>query len=196
MEGMQHGAIALLDILGWKGVWQRDKDALDKLNAIHGDIRDRAKLILTESDSPWTGPFFSGIQVSVISISDTIAITTTGDLNRAIELATGLSSLLTIRSIDAGLPVRGAISAGYFKAKDNTLVGPAVDEVASWYEHSDCFGTFLTPSAQLQVDRNKFLILNALVEWDLPAKSGLLKGALCGNWPMSWGQGESLLIRP
>ena len=33
-EGMQHGAVIFLDVLGWKGIWKRRKDSMVALDVI------------------------------------------------------------------------------------------------------------------------------------------------------------------
>ncbi len=36
---MKSGAVALLDILGWKGIWKQDEDALHKLYMLNNQKR-------------------------------------------------------------------------------------------------------------------------------------------------------------
>src|SRR6478609_8047361 len=73
---MQKGVITLLDVLGWKGIWQRRDgiDAINKLTALVNRIqkniqRTQDKYSERSGDTALVFP-----QTRVISISDTIAI--------------------------------------------------------------------------------------------------------------------------
>ncbi len=180
---MECGAIALLDVLGWKGIWQRSgSDPLDKLNSLVSKAKERALDLVRGDRGEEFRQRFAGLDPEVISISDTIAFAVKGDLQGALECAVLLSATTLTRAIDMGLPLRGAISYGRFLSQGNILLGPAVDEVASWYEQADWIGVHLTPSAELQVDTSKFIQPNVLVSCKLPIKGGGRKGLAC-NWP-------------
>ncbi len=42
---MQQGAVTLLDILGWKGIWQRKSDAIEKLIKLIDKMEDRVSFL-------------------------------------------------------------------------------------------------------------------------------------------------------
>lgn len=69
------------------------------------------------------------------------------------------------------LPVRGAIGYGRFCLMDNMLMGPAVDEVASWYEAVEWLGAVFTPTASFRYRPEDFGAVN-LIDYDVPLKRG------------------------
>lgn len=128
-----------------------------------------------------------GLDVKVISISDTIAIVTYGERMPTLDFHTLLSNVLVSKSIDLGIPIRGATSYGSFTISDNIMAGPAVDEVAAWYELANWIGVLFTPSAKLKVTQDYFTLENGrLVEYSVPIKSYGYYNTYCPNWVMSW----------
>ncbi len=185
---MQQGVITLLDILGWKGVWQRQGDdepiknlesilfftqaLCDALNERHNENHPEA-----------------GAHFEAISISDTIAIVgypiASENLPGGVMISehAALAAHIVRHSLTHSIPMRGAISIGKFSVKGNVFIGPAVDEVASWYEAADWIGVNVTPSIMLQREKLKqvkssFLLsagksmpmLDHLVDYQVPLK--------------------------
>jgi hypothetical protein len=185
---MKKGAITLLDILGWKGIWQREKDPITKLKTIieiaNGNIdflKDKEMIRDVENR-------LRTLDVEVKSISDTLAIVSySDDPNLALEFHSFLASIITARSIQLGIPVRGATCYGSFITTDNIMVGPAVDEVASWYECTDWIGVIQTPSAFFETNLDKFLFPNKpLIKYSAPLKKGGSFDTYCANWSTPW----------
>lgn len=181
---MEKGAIALLDVLGWKGIWlRRGTAALAELDELVHSAKQHALDFTSGTRGGDTFRSRYGTLVpDVLSISDTIALTVRGELNMAIEFASILSISILTRAIDRGFLFRGAISYGDFLSKGNMFIGPAVDEVASSYEQADWIGVHLTPSAELRVDTSTFLDKTIVVQHPLPLKEGKRDGLACG-WP-------------
>ena len=79
---MEKGVITLLDVLGWKGIWQRAPDAIDRLTKILQSTNNINNHLFTsdkigKSEKP---NIFKGIKTDVVSISDTIAIVSYGEI--------------------------------------------------------------------------------------------------------------------
>lgn len=184
---MKNGAVLLLDVLGWKGIWLRRSDAIEAMLQLVASSRNA---ISSFSSAQEMGDRFAQLNVEVLTISDTIAITCHGDMDESVELLSYVGSYLIINGIGCHLPLRGALSYGLFKSMRNVLLGPAVDEVASWYEHSDWIGGVLSPSASLLVNVERFVYPHLLVRHDVPTKSGTYKNVLCFNWPIIWNAEE------
>ena len=169
---MKAGIVTLLDILGWKGIWQRKsnpEETLDKLI-------DQIKIYKDKN------PKYKNLEAKVISISDTIAITTEGGYVKSLEFHSEISRRIICQSIEDSIPIRGATCYGDFAQKGNVLVGPAIDEVASWYEVADWIGVILTPSALFQVENDhKFL-----EKYEVPRKKSSPYNTLCCNWIELW----------
>lgn len=139
----KYGVVTFLDVLGWKGVWQRKNEAISDLESIVKLIDNRAKRLERGSESSPS---------SIMIVSDTIVIFTEADLknvNSKIEFHGQLCAEAIPISIKKGLPLRGATSFGEVVISNthNIFAGKAIDEAASWHEKADWIGVFLTPSA-------------------------------------------------
>jgi len=139
------GAVTFLDVLGWKGIWAKQHDAINRLHGLVMEMKevadDRTLRISHEI------PGARGMTTNVLSISDTIAIFTPGDPRPAIEAHAAICQYAIPDSIRRRIPLRGATAYGDFSIKENIMVGAAVDESASWHEATDWIGVILTPSA-------------------------------------------------
>ncbi|MEK5407674.1 hypothetical protein MKX36_17265 [Paenibacillus sp. FSL W8-0439] len=184
---MDIGAITLLDVLGWKGIWQRRIDAIDALEGLLNKAESKVKEHFNSGKENHLKTV-DGLKVEFRSISDTIALVTYGEINKAIAYQSLINSYLVSLSIQAQIPLRGATSYGELRISNNIMVGPAVDEVASWYEMSDTIGVFLTPSALLQTDLNEIIFVPpTLVYDDVKIKGYPTYKTICINWVAVWG---------
>ena len=132
------GIVTFLDVLGWKGVYDRHSDAIDRLRRLVESVKSNA---IQKRRGRIIG------QVDVQSISDTIAIFTfcsEKEISTAIEIHGELCQHLIPASIRVGLPMRGATAYGSFEISDNIFVGKAVDEAGSWHEQGNWIGVNLT----------------------------------------------------
>lgn len=129
---------------------------------------------------------FLGLRTNLLLISDTIAVTIEGDERLAIELAAHIAGSTIAHGIQKGLPMRGAISTGEFYCKRGVFVGPAIDEVASWYEQTDWMGAVLCPSADLIVDKNGLPFTGPVVLYNAPVKGGA-GNYYCVDWTFHQG---------
>jgi len=75
---MQMGAVAFLDVLGFKGIWRRADPAavLEKLQA----LKERLEKARVRPDEP---PDATGFRLWVLSLSDTLVIASTAKLLEA-----------------------------------------------------------------------------------------------------------------
>lgn len=138
----QKGVVTFLDVLGWKGVWQRNEehDPANALESIAHILRNQAKersrgLFNTKSKS-------ENGNTEVTIISDTIVICTIADdlsAVKAIDLHGALCQLVLPESVNKGIPLRGATSYGSYSVSEGEkiFIGKAIDEAASWHELGD-----------------------------------------------------------
>lgn len=171
------GVITLLDVLGWKGIYSRKKNAIYSLATFIEKIREKSE--------EHRGKINDGTEV--LSISDTIVIYTPcseEEVSEAIDIHRALCQWIIPESIYEGIPVRGAISYGEVKVQKNIYVGKAVDEAASWYEQADWIGVHLTPSAEFIIDikddRAKW------IKFSTKCKNQMDKELYCVNWTADW----------
>lgn len=152
----RYGVITFLDVLGWKGVWQRKNEAIGDLESIVKAIKNKAK---TKERGIQTTDRIISKETTVMIVSDTIVLFTEADFDNAkdkIELHGELCAEAIPLSIKKGLPLRGATSFGEVIISDsnNIFAGKAIDEAASWHEKAEWIGVYLTPSANFLFSSN------------------------------------------
>jgi hypothetical protein len=169
VSGPRTGVVTFLDILGWRGIYQRQPDPLGDLARLIEALRDLGDEGTTD----------------IKSISDTIAVftpVTEGEVQGAIERHGQLCARAVCDSIVNHIPVRGATSFGEFQLHHDMFVGPAVDEAAGWYEQGDWIGVHLTPSADFRFGTQGS---QYWVRYEAPLKVGRLETA-CVWWGPTW----------
>jgi hypothetical protein len=153
---MGEGAFALIDCLGFKGMWNRGISA-EQLVA----FLDEAKKAAEESPTSVVVDEFATetIDIRHAFISDTIAISvrakTTTPLNDVargylVLLAANACAHLARQFVLRGpipLLLRGCVTYGLHTVKDTFLLGPAVDEAASLAGTAQGAFVWLTPVA-------------------------------------------------
>jgi hypothetical protein len=170
------GAIALIDALGFRGIWARHDPS--EVLTIMKDMKDEIESKIEFQFK--TQPDFN---CQIAFLSDTIAVSMTlgpsfghhRQANSALYLCDVLSWILnwTLRS-KVPLAYRGAVAVGSFELSSQFLIGPAVDEAAAAYEMAQGALIWLTPNALDLVakslrDRPEN---THLVKFDVPLKGG------------------------
>lgn len=166
---MQQGAVTVVDVLGWKGIWQRKSDAMEALRGIRDLIGH-----LQKSDLP-------GLAPEIWGFSDTIILTAYGEPGSVLPVHANMSSMALSFCLSDKLPARGAIGYGKFCCMDNMLIGPAVDEVFSWYEAVEWLGAVLTPTASFYYRPEDFRADN-VIDYDVPLTGGGKYAMKCVDW--------------
>lgn len=184
------GAVTFLDVIGWKGVWQRKTEAIDDLQSLIEELENKK-----EEFGRGLGETALELKTHISSISDTIVIFTESIVifkesnkpkeyaQEALELHGRLCAHVIPISISKGIPLRGASGYGEFSMKGNIYVGKAIDEAASWHEGADWIGVFMTPSAAFVFNTSKSK------KWLLykpPLKLNNGWETACINWTENW----------
>jgi hypothetical protein len=170
---MMSGAVTFLDVLGWKGIWLRRgaKEVLGMLEDLVGQAQEIAKAQRGRDDVSET---------RVLSISDTIVLLTEGKVADVTPIHGQICNKLLPVSARRGIPLRGATSYGEFSASGTIVIGPAVDEAASWHENLDWIGVVLAPGSEFNHD--------PVPPWVQYAKAPV-KGLGSRNlWCVEWGE--------
>lgn len=179
-NGFQKGAITFFDFLGWKGLWlNSEKDHLKVVSELIDDFRKKLKI---ETEKVY--PYCLNMKVSkLLSISDTIVLFTPElsiiDSKQLLELHANMARYVVEQSVLKQYPIRGAITLGEYNSKNNVMIGPGIDECASWHEMCDWIGVHLTPSAQLEYERNK---IDNIMRYKIPVKRGVPNIEYCVKW--------------
>jgi hypothetical protein len=155
MTGLKRGAIAFLDVLGFKGIWNRIPPGvvLKKMR----QIKTEGKRIQTGDHNYWIVSD-DGFKYSVKCISDTVVVVVTPRgrdstdrmMYKALVSATWIGISIIEEALEGGelpLLLRGCVGAGLMKMDGDFLIGPAVDETASFYEKAEGPFFWMTPSA-------------------------------------------------
>lgn len=175
---MREGAFALIDCLGFKGIWKRTDPILllQKLSRIEQTVHD-------EIGSPFEGiPFkklsFGPIKLNVRLLSDTVAISLQYE-ERAGEtpekwqtnFLVGLICQAVVQVLDLFLKgephlvLRGCISYGEHLSEGNFIAGPAVDEAAEHMNIAEGAFVWLLPSAEdryMSMSARSYLMMTML----------------------------------
>lgn len=154
----QWGAVTFLDFLGWKGVWMNDyKKEMQSTGPFNCTSLQELADLIQRIDDLCKGEYRT---YKLISISDTIALFSPCENEDAknykvLKDHAGICSKILDMSASAGFALRGAITIGEYAYFKNIIVGPGVDECASWYEQADWLGVIFAPSAQFIIDKQK-----------------------------------------
>jgi hypothetical protein len=172
---MYTGAIALIDALGFRRIWERHKpdDVLSAMKAMKDRLERRVKAQF--SSQPW-------MQCQVAFLSDTIAISMALEESTPDRMAMSVLYLSDVISwiledtLRSSIPMayRGAIAIGSYEVSSHFIIGPAIDEAAAAYELAQGAFVWLTPKARAEVAgwlKNQPHNTH-LVKFDVPLKSG------------------------
>lgn len=144
---MNKAAVAFVDILGFKGIWQR-LDSMLVLKILKG-VKERIETNYKHPAPNKGWPKSSNPKVTLLS--DTVVIVIESDEPHCLLLMANIINDLSCYFYEYKLFFRGAISYGEYEQDDSTFIGPAIDDVAGWYESADWIGTILTPNNKLHL---------------------------------------------
>lgn len=160
---MQSGVIAIVDILGFKGMW-RGPGAEAVLNALQ-DARARIEDLAHVCSLGDGGDLWEQLAIETWLLSDSIMIiSTVSDCQNASPVHPELEHMrrymhlrqvvlmltrFVTDAIQGTVPFRyrGCIAYGDFQKNDFAAVGPAVDEAGGLFEAAEGAFVFLAPSA-------------------------------------------------
>lgn len=182
---MKEGAFALVDCLGWKGIWQVASEAVlvEKIKGIHSEV----EVVVDEINSRHRDMTAGAINAQIRLISDTVAVSIQHEkgsrpvdsLDKAYLVRTAALCVVRIqRLLLAHRPqvaLRGCISYGEHLVVNNFILGPSVDEAADYYETPEGALVWLLPSAGVHINCADLLlhdIGSLFLEYRLPLKSG------------------------
>ena len=157
---MKRGAFALIDALGFKGIWKKvhEEELLGKLRKMSTEMVDFTGH-MNEMPDPVGSPGLNG-DIHVTFLSDSIAMaaevgtrsphTNMTPEGRAIAmLVLQLSDLLRTAALtDPPLVYRGVVTFGDFTIEDRFILGPAVDAAAQYEREAEGGFVWLDPTAK------------------------------------------------
>jgi hypothetical protein len=153
-ESLKTGAVAVIDALGFKGIYNRHAPELifKVLQETRIWILDHVKELYAAFDDV--------LKFEITFLSDTVVFACTYTDNPGTDEAISIAvvgdalSDFILRMLESGTPLayRGAIAFGEYEISENFLLGPAVDEAASVHEIADGAFIWLAPSAKAKMD--------------------------------------------
>ncbi len=150
---MNEGAVALIDCLGFKGVWQRGEadTVLRELRAIMNGAQDAL------NHGIFSMAREKGARLRVSFLSDTVVIgadaarsiaLSNSDRGRLIIIASQVAQYASAKLLQMSTPLasRGCVTYGLFDMNDTFLIGPAIDRAAELHEMAQ--GAFIWVAPQ------------------------------------------------
>ena len=182
---MKIGAVMFLDLLGFKGIWQSrpEREIVDLLIQVPEIVAGR----FVSPNGTWPK-----IEPPVATIlSDTIVITIECEEPHALLLMGQIAVALFHHFAHKRIFLRGALSFGQYYQEGPIFLGPAIDDVANWYEKADWIGVITTPRTNYIVDCfghthigvGTFAIPQ-FIRYPVPMKSGPPISLNAFNWPI------------
>jgi len=203
-EYEKEGAIVFLDILGFKGIWAKESpdEIFKRIKKIKDNYYMTERLFkMAEKIDEEQGVQDDGMHNPEITfISDTIIIEAEGD-DDFVTFILSLSGLIQdtfYEFLKQKLPLRGAISFGKYSRRENIFIGPAVDDVAEWYEKANWMGVILTPKTTILLkskihdkeiiehEGGGFPIKNRLLKYPVPCKNLVDKECKRELYALNW----------
>ena len=181
------GLIAILDALGTKLL--SVSEAVEFVRLRDSTLRFATSIIETHL------PGIEIARLKTLILNDTVVYAfeaPNGVTLVEVEQFCHLLRVAEARSIVEGFPFRGAFAVGEFFIGDaQTVLGPAVNDAASWFEGADWLGVHATPHATLYIqsllDKADAAgqIDHVLVDYSVPIKSPRsdLPKLKAVNWP-------------
>lgn len=173
VDQMDEGAFALVDCLGWKGIWNRKSDTdrtavephkvLEKIDKIEKRVADSTELLRKMFASSILDIKY---KPRVTFLSDTVVVSVPTVKHRSRELtvevkrglAVHMACIAVSEVIEAFveeapfISMRGCVTFGSYLMRRTTIVGPAVDEAANNFELPQGAFVWIHPNAALYLD--------------------------------------------
>jgi hypothetical protein len=159
---MKHGAVAIVDALGFKGIWQRHPpdQVLDAMRRLRNYARGAERnLLIPVKDKR--------VRRKLMLLSDTLVIMchidSEGSEPEVIRVANALCAhvvatitayAISLAANDWGGPrlaFRGCVSVGEFEVGGTTILGPAVDDAAEHHQAAEGALVSFTPNAEKEL---------------------------------------------
>lgn len=164
LSKFSHGAVAVIDALGFKGIWN-NKNPDDVLATL-----ERAKENAKRNEAI-TRDFVSD-DISIRFFSDGVVITSTGpDADQSLWHVVTTSAAIMAGALisPVHLAYRGCVAYGPIIVRDDFYIGRAIDEAAEAAPLANAAVVWLAPSALAKVGPGT---AKNVVTWEVPLKSG------------------------
>jgi hypothetical protein len=200
---MRRGAVALIDVLGFKGIWRRHSEdaVIRSLQALLKVAEEDARLATAGPDNmiDFIAPLFLSDTVvfglaakSPADVNAVLRANRTADLVGSFDeertdswtvwhMGNFLAHLMRQALVgEVPFAFRGAVAFGRFGLTDRFLIGEAIDEAATFHERPDGAIVGLAPSAARFEQAAVPSSVSKFVKYPIPTKA---RGAVpAGTW--------------
>lgn len=148
---MKEGAVAMIDALGFRGIWDRwpPADILANMHALKDRLENDLREIATQPDMQFDATFLSDTIVLGLALPSSVpnhaalSAIYVGDIVARILAWSARSS--------TPLAYRGAIACGQYEISSHFIMGRAIDEAATYHESAEAAIVWLLPDARTLV---------------------------------------------
>lgn len=144
---MKEGAVAMIDALGFRGIWDRwpPDQVLTNMHAMKDSLEEGLKDIATQPDMQFEATFLSDTVVIGLALPPSLP---NHDALSLIYVTDIVTRVLT-RSARSSTPLayRGAVAYGEYEISSNFILGRAIDEAADNHESAQGAIVWLLPRA-------------------------------------------------
>ena len=171
---MREGAVAVIDALGFRGVWRRyaPETVIENMQKIKIQLEKDLKNIGSQSKMKFDATFLSDTIIIGLSLPED------EDKGKALSIiyVTDILTRILAWSARSSTPLsyRGVVSYGKYIIEPSFIVGEAIDEAANYHESAQGAVVWLLPSTKNRVeDWLKDQPKNThLVRFNIPLKNG------------------------
>jgi hypothetical protein len=133
-------------------------------------------------------------KMEIFTFSDTLILFLSGgNIKNLLDSISIYLSFLIVAAVDRNIYLRGAMSYGnfYSSTEHPIFIGPAIDEVAEWYEKSQVIGVISTPSVTFLLEKIRkekmdlLLTRYKFLKYNIPMKTNLSYNGWMHNWTIA-----------
>jgi len=172
---MKEGAVAMIDALGFRGIWGRysPEVVISNMSSLKMRLDRDLEELSTQPIMQFESTFLSDTIVVGLSLPETVGS------NRdalSVTFVTDILARILAWSARSSTPLayRGAVAYGEYEIQPHFIVGRAIDEAASHYELAQAAVVWLSPQAtDIMANDLRSLPSNThLVRFAVPLKGG------------------------
>ena len=145
---MKKGAVAMIDALGFRGIWDRwpPEDILANMYTMKDRLEQDLSEIATQPDMQFDATFLSDTIVLGLALPSTVPARAALSLIYVGDILTRILAWSARSSTP--LAYRGAIAYGEYEIGSHFVMGRAIDEAASYHESAEGAIVWLLPDAK------------------------------------------------
>ena len=200
-EGYFYGFVCLMDALGTKGAWGHSDpaDFVAKLSALKANVEAIAK----KREKPYANGIFD-FRFFQDTVFITLRFPTSAERGPSpvppdeVVLFPKFSGFVAgpfAMALFDEVYFRGAVSQGWFYWSEEMLLGPAIDDAASYFEAADWLGVVCTPAAGYAahycISEPSLAchgLPHAFLEYDVPMLDSASRRLFAIDWPFFFRQ--------